>query len=49
MEDLVVGQVQDWDQGHGWTGLAQTASQTFLKPWQVEVGKGEKKKEALVS
>lgn len=42
MEDLGVRQVQDWNQGHGRTGLSQSASQTFLKAWQVEVQEGDK-------
>lgn len=37
VEDLGVGQVQDWNQRHGRAGLPQERLQTFFKPWWVEL------------
>lgn len=38
MEDLGVGQFQDWNQGHGRSGVSERGPQTFLESWQVRGG-----------
>lgn len=34
MQNLGVGQVQDWNEGQGWVGLSQSVPQAVLKSWR---------------